>query len=366
MFSSDINEIRKSIDRIDPIKYGKTRNYINGSVTKLSPYISRGVISTKLILDTVIGKGYKLYQIEKFVQELAWRDYYQQVWIAKKNTIDTDLKNVQPDVQYTTMPTAIVNATTGIAAIDDGIKDFYTIGYLHNHIRMYIASIVCNIGKCHWLVPAQWMYHHLLDADWASNALSWQWTAASFSNKKYYANQENINKYCNTEDKNTFLDISYDGFATLPVPLILQEQVQWSAITALPITKPLQIDFNLSTLIYNFYNLDCDWKKDLLANRILLLEPSFFTKYTSSKWVVDFVLEFSKNIKGIQLYVGEFAALQKEYNLKNIFFKEHPTNWHYVGQAQSRDWLVPNITGYYPSFFSYWKKIEKYLKATYA
>ena len=82
MFETDFNKILQQVDAIDPIEYGKTRNYIDGAVTKLSPYISRGVISTKYIARKVLGKGYKPYQIESFLKELAWRDYFQQVWLC--------------------------------------------------------------------------------------------------------------------------------------------------------------------------------------------------------------------------------------------------------------------------------------------
>ena len=66
MFSSDYEDILQDIDAIDPMQYGRTRNYTNGAVTKLSPYISRGVISTKQVATAVLRKGYKPYQIEKF------------------------------------------------------------------------------------------------------------------------------------------------------------------------------------------------------------------------------------------------------------------------------------------------------------
>ena len=71
---------------------------------------------------------------------------------------------------------------------------------------MYIASIVCNIAKSHWKLPSKWFYYYLLDGDLASNNLSWQWVCGANSSKKYYANQENINKFCFTKQKNTFLD----------------------------------------------------------------------------------------------------------------------------------------------------------------
>lgn len=68
------------MDNVNPVQYAKTRNFIDGAVTYLSPYISRGVISVKQVMETVFQKGYKSYQIEKFLQELAWREYFQRVW----------------------------------------------------------------------------------------------------------------------------------------------------------------------------------------------------------------------------------------------------------------------------------------------
>ena len=91
LFPTTFDEILQRIRGIDPVKYSSTRNYINGAVTYLSPYISRGVISTKFILSEVLKKGYKPAQIEKFIQELAWRDYWQQVWISKGTAINSDL-----------------------------------------------------------------------------------------------------------------------------------------------------------------------------------------------------------------------------------------------------------------------------------
>jgi deoxyribodipyrimidine photo-lyase len=298
------------------------------------------------------------YKTEKFIQELAWRDYWQQIWISKKDAINQDLKHPQPDVQNFEIPAAIVNATTGIEAIDTAILDFYKTGYLHNHVRMYIASLACNIGKSHWLVPAQWMYYHLLDADWASNALSWQWVSGANSNKKYYANQANINKYCHTQQFGTYLDISYSEFEDLPIPTSLMQQITPKLETRLPIHSPLQLKNELPTFIYNFYNLDPQWKKNIEANRILLLEPSHFKKYPVSSNTIEFVLALGENINGIQLFVGEFEDLLKTHSIQNMYFKEHPLNHHYQGIQEERDWMF-SVKGYYPSFFAFWKKCQK-------
>ncbi len=362
LFPTNFNEILQRVDGINPLKYGTSRNFIDGAVTYLSPYISRGVISTKYILNRLLSNGYDLSKIEKFIQELTWRDYWQKIWVDKGTSINSDLKNTQEMVSNYGIPNSVVKGSTGIKAIDQAISEFYKTGYIHNHLRMYIASIACNIAQSHWKQPAQWMYYYLLDADWASNALSWQWVAGSNSNKKYYANQENINKYCYTHQKVTFLDIQYEEFQNLKIPESLQEIAEINLSTCLPSKGPIIINQSLPTLIYNFYNLDPLWHKDKRANRILLLEPSHFKKYPISQNSMDFMLQLAENIDTKQVYVGEFKDFINEFKVKNIYYKEHPLNKHYLGEEESRDWMF-NVKEHDSSFFSYWKKCK--LELTY-
>jgi deoxyribodipyrimidine photo-lyase len=360
-FPTGYAEIIRRVGDIEPVMYGSTRNYVTGHVTFLSPYISRGIISTKYIMNEVLNRGCNPDQIEKFIQELAWRDYWQQIWISKGDAINQDLKNKQSPTENAAIPEAIVNAKTGVVAVDQAIIEFYDTGYLHNHLRMYIASIACNMGRSHWKIPAKWMYYHLLDADWASNALSWQWVSGANSNKKYVANQDNINKYCFTNQKGTFLDIPYEGFSDFEIPDVLKEVKTLDLKTTLPKQEPINIDNTLPTCLYNFYNLDPIWKKDILANRILLLEPSQFKDYPVSQKSIDFVLEIcERNIDNIQIYVGEFNDLISDYELTNIYYKEHPLSNHYQGEEEPRDWMF-DVKGYYPSFFAFWKKCKKQL-----
>lgn len=362
MFTTELDEILKKVEEIDPVEYSQTRNFLDGAVTKLSPYISRGVLSTKYVFESVLARGFNPKKIEKFIQELAWRDYFQKVWVAKGDTINEDINQEQTDVNNHQMPKAVIDAETGINIIDNGINDLYETGYVHNHQRMYIASVTCNIGKSYWKVPAKWFYYHLFDADWASNTLSWQWVAGAFSRKKYYANQANLNKYSRTNQKHTFLDVEYEDFPELKIPEVLMKTVMPNLETELPAKQDLEIDNTKPTLIYNFYNLDPFWIKDLEANRILLLEPSHFEKYPISSKTLEFVLKLSGNIERIQIYTGEFDELISEYDLKGVYFKEHPTAEHYIGNKDERDWLFPEVQGYFPSFFKYYNQGKKFLK----
>ena len=352
--------IIKRIQRVDPIEYGKSRNYLSGAVTHLSPYISRGLISTKQIFDSVLKREYAIDEVESFLKELAWRDYWQQIWIARGFEIDSDLRNAQPRAERNGISVNLVNGQTGIEAIDNGIAEFYRTGYLHNHLRMYIASLATNLGRCAWIQPAQWMYYHLLDADWASNALSWQWVCGAKSNKLYFANQENINKYCNTNQESTFLDVSYEEIETIGIPVELSELETFQLKTKLPNTSFPTIQNGETCFIYNFYNLDPYWRIDEEGARILLFEPSVFEKYPVSEKSIQFCIDLAKeNIPNIQIYVGEFADLQRVADVKFIF-KEHPLN-KYEGIQDERDW-ISNVKGEYSSFFSFWKKIKKELQ----
>jgi len=359
-FPTDYSSILKRIENVDPICYGKTRNFIDGDVTYLSPYISRGAISVKQVKDTALKKGFKPYQVEKFLQELAWREYFQRVWQAKGSAIETELKQEQPDTLHKQMINSIANAAIGIEAIDEQINKLYETGYMHNHARMYTASIVCNIGKAHWLQPSRWMYYHLLDGDLASNNCNWQWVAAAFSSKKYYCNQENINKYCNSNQHSTFLDKNYEEFPEMDIPDILQDTTTLSLQTVLPISKSIKIHPSKPVLLYNSYNLDPNWRKEEDTNRILLLEPSHFKQYPVSEKVLQFILDLSKNIESIQVYTSELNELIQQTGNAPIISKEHPAFEHYKGIKDGRDWMFPQVTGYHHSFFSFWKKCERH------
>ncbi|NBP06027.1 MAG: deoxyribodipyrimidine photolyase, partial [Bacteroidetes bacterium] len=199
LFPAAYNEILVKIENIDPVAYGKSRNHIHGAVTRLSPYISRGVISTRQVLHSVLQRGYKLPQIESFVKELCWRDYFQRLL---QNNPDLHQKAMYAEPKGFSragLPAALINGKTQITAIDRAIHNLYQQGHIHNHLRLYIASCICNIAKSKWQDGARWMYYYLKDADIASNFASWQWVSGASREKKYFANQSNINMFCFTQ-----------------------------------------------------------------------------------------------------------------------------------------------------------------------
>ncbi len=369
LFPTNYQAILERIDSFDPLAYAKSRNYANGAVSRLSPYISRGVVSTRVVYERLLKRGIKLYQMEKFVQELAWRDFWQKQWQYHGTAINQDLRQAQHDVCDYGLPMAIHQANTGIEAIDHAIEELYTTGYMHNHLRMYLASITCNVAQYHWKIPAQWMFSHLLDGDWASNALSWQWVVGTNSNKKYWANQDNINHFCNTDQWKTFLDFSYEDLPHQKVPSELKVKTPMPlSETELEIFNPdakslSEFDNNKEAVcIYSPYNLDPLWRADLRANRILLLDIEYFNEYPTSNIVLKFIQDLAiENIPEVKIFIGTYGMLRKHFSSSLIYAKEHPALSYPVDVLDLRDWLSVD-TPYKPSFFPYWKSCGKALK----
>jgi deoxyribodipyrimidine photo-lyase len=121
---------------------------------------------------------------------------------------------VLPDAAYLRdMPADVLQARTGIAAIDLAVRTLYAAGYLHNHARMWLASYLVHVRRVHWHSGAQWMLGYLLDGDVASNHLSWQWVAGTGSTKPYLFNADNVAKYAPEawHSFGTVIDTSYEA-----------------------------------------------------------------------------------------------------------------------------------------------------------
>ena len=360
-FPVNNESIEKLIQKINPKEYARTRNFKNGSITHLGPYLSRGYLSTKIILKKVKAAGHSWSDSEKLVQELLWRDYWQLKWqtMAKLNPLEN--RSTQELDSPNFLPKAIHEAKTGIAVVDHAIKELYSTGYMHNHMRMYVASICCNIAGSNWQIPARWMYANLLDGDVASNSLNWQWVSGKVSKKKYYANQDNINKYFFSDQKETFLDVSYDKIQSRKAPGVLKESFPLNLKTKLPCPSKNATLSNQKTLLYNYYNLDPNWKAEQSLQRVLLLEPSAFQSYPISHHCLQFALALANNIRGLKIFIGEFTDLSRMIDPQNVIYKEHPLNSNYLGKEEERDWMTQNKEDF-PSFFKFWNTVKGNLK----
>ena len=205
---------RARLAAVNPTAYARTRNALDGQVTRLSPYLTHGFLSLREVYAAVHAR-HPLDARHKFVFELGWRAYYRHVWSHLGNRIHQSLHaGLLPDDAYLPdMPADVLEARTGIAAIDLAVRELYETGYIHNHARMWLASYLVHLRKVHWHAGAQWMLGHLLDGDVASNHLSWQWVAGTGSSKPYLFNADNVARYApaHWHCPNTVIDTSYEA-----------------------------------------------------------------------------------------------------------------------------------------------------------
>jgi deoxyribodipyrimidine photo-lyase len=351
-------DAKEKLHAIDPVKYQATRNYLGGS-TRLSVYITRGVLTLPQIKDHLL-KNFTKNQSYKLINELAWREYMQREWQIRGNAIFDDVKNKQEAVESADLPLSIIKAETGIQALDSGIKQLYETGYVDNHMRMWLAGLICNIAHTKWQKPAMWMYYHLLDGDPASNFLSWQWVAGTFSSKRYLPSQENINKYSKTIQINTFIDLSYEELSVIKTPLILKERMSENLTWVAPKTSDLIIDKAIPTVLYHSFWLNKDWRSEITANRVLVLEPAWFAKFPVSQKVTDSILEIAAEIPGIQIYFGNIEELVPHLG-EEIYYMSHPSATHWRGTADEMPLLFPEVPlKSYNSFSSFWNQCLKF------
>jgi deoxyribodipyrimidine photo-lyase len=203
------------LDAIRPDAYARTRNHLEGAVTRLSPYLTHGFITTVGVRRALAERGHALRDDHKLVFELGWREYFRHVWRHDGEGILASLhEGPRPDADYAReLPADLRAARTGVPAIDSAVAQLYTTGWLHNHARMWLASYTVHLRGVHWRAGADWMLAHLLDGDLASNHLSWQWVAGTGSSKPYLFNAENVARWAGAawHSPGTPIDASYEA-----------------------------------------------------------------------------------------------------------------------------------------------------------
>lgn len=239
-FEPTVDAALRKLAQVRPDDYARTRNALDGAVTGLSPYLTHGFLSLAEVYKAVNAR-HALPTQHKLVFELGWRAYYRHVWAHLGDGIGQSLHaGVLPDHAYhPEMPHDVLEARTGIPAIDMAVRELYASGYLHNHARMWLASYLVHLRKVHWHAGAQWMLGHLLDGDLASNHLSWQWVAGTGSSKPYLFNADNVAKYAPAQwhSPGTAIDVSYETMADIaqrPAPHVFPQDARWAGTAVAP------------------------------------------------------------------------------------------------------------------------------------
>lgn len=211
-------EAERRLDAISPRTYASSRNYLSGDVTRLSPYVRHGLLTLGLVRDRAIGIAGSAKAVTKFISELAWRDYWQRLYLKLGDGIWRDREiyktGWKPGDYAVELPADIREGRTGLRCMDTFSQELRVVGYLHNHARMWLAAYAVHWRRVQWQAGARWFLTHLLDGDPASNNLSWQWVASTFSHKPYFFNRENLEKhtaavYCRECQAKCPFDASY-------------------------------------------------------------------------------------------------------------------------------------------------------------
>ncbi|MGR3491167.1 MAG: FAD-binding domain-containing protein [Shimia sp.] len=187
--------------------YTSGRNYDLGHeghphVSTLSPYIRHRLVTEEEVVQAVLGR-FSLCTAEKFIQEVYWRTYWKgwlemrpSVWGDYKQGVKRAMDRVQTQSGLRSEWEAACKSETGIDPFDAWAAELVETGYLHNHARMWFASIWIFTLRLPWELGADFFQRHLLDGDAASNTLSWRWVGGlQTKGKTYLARTSNIAKY---------------------------------------------------------------------------------------------------------------------------------------------------------------------------
>ncbi|WP_440669705.1 FAD-binding domain-containing protein [Candidatus Pelagibacter sp. HIMB1483] len=195
-------------------EYSKLRNFDFGpenrsNISCLSPYITHGIINEEEVIKKSLGK-FSFSKNEKFIQEILWRTYWKgwlelrpDVWsdyLIELNKIREDFKNNQNYMNA-------VEGKTNIECFNAWVNELKENNYLHNHTRMWFASIWIFTLELPWQLGAEFFMQYLYDGDAASNTLGWRWVAGVQTQGKHYlASEWNIKKFTNNRFNNIKLN----------------------------------------------------------------------------------------------------------------------------------------------------------------
>ena len=191
------------------IEYSRLRNFDFGTdkrsnISSLSPYVTHGIISETEIISKCLKK-YPFIKIEKFIQEVLWRVYWKG-WLELRPNVWSDylldLKKIKQEYSKNKNYIEAIEGKTKIECFNSWVIELKNYNYLHNHTRMWFASIWIFTLGLPWQLGAEFFMKYLFDGDSASNTLGWRWVSGvQTKGKNYIASEWNIKKFTNNRFK---------------------------------------------------------------------------------------------------------------------------------------------------------------------
>ena len=195
-------------------EYSKLRNFDFGpekrsNISCLSPYITHGIINEQEVVQKALSK-FSFSKNEKFIQEVLWRTYWKG-WLELRPNVWSDylfeLNQIKNEFKDNKDYIAAIEGKTKVDCFNEWVKELKENNYLHNHTRMWFASIWIFTLELPWQLGAEFFMQHLYDGDAASNTLGWRWVAGVQTQGKHYlASEWNIKKFTNNRFQNIKLN----------------------------------------------------------------------------------------------------------------------------------------------------------------
>ena len=211
--ASALNELNNFVEN-NLSNYSKLRNFDFGpekrsNVSCLSPYITHGIINEKEVIEKSLSK-FSFSKNEKFIQEVLWRTYWKG-WLELRPNVWSDylieLNKIKEEFKGNQKYLDALKGKTNIECFNAWINELKENNYLHNHTRMWFASIWIFTLELPWQLGAEFFMQHLYDGDAASNTLGWRWVAGVQTQGKHYlASEWNIKKFTNNRFDNIKLN----------------------------------------------------------------------------------------------------------------------------------------------------------------
>ena len=375
------------IDALDLREYAISRNHLGGHVSRLSPFLTHGLTDVPEVIARLTARS-ALRGDEKFLFELAWREYFQHVWRILGEDIWRGQKTAPAAHYLRAMPADILTGTTGIALIDAQVAMLYSTGYLHNHARLWLASYIVHWRKIDWRTGAHWMYSYLLDGDLASNTLSWQWVAGTWTGRPYLFNADNVAQFTDGLDHSgSVLDATYADLTEMARTDGLVVQAPTSSPSCEPLQPPPLYDADFATTLAaqlevpTVHQWSADFKGSVLHPWSLrnqgpdlavgLLVPSFHRRYpwSAARWrfVLTAMKETCSTIWIAEGWDGACAADLAMTRTINPGYAEFGALLAATGaqlRPAPRAYLDPPEL--HPSFSAFWRRAQPAMAAPFA
>ena len=338
----------KAIEKLDRFvernlsDYSKLRNFDFGhnkrdNVSCLSPYITHGVLNEVEVIKKSLAKS-SFSKNEKFIQEVLWRTYWKG-WLELRPSVWSDyiisLNNIREKYREDPNYLKAIEGKTNIECFDEWVKELKKHNYLHNHTRMWFASIWIFTLDLPWQLGAELFLKHLYDGDAASNTLGWRWVAGIQTQGKHYlASEWNIKKFTNNRFQNIKLNENAPPKMTDKTYSIIKNDF---------INPEISEDKTLVIFENNLSFENSDFKEFKFDKIILAFNSNEFRNIKLSDNVIKFKSELINDqlerIKSLSINC-EKVSIDKLKDIKSDFYILYPS----VGE--NLDFVLSNLNNY--------------------